>query len=215
MRNVDHTDTLGFEVSHYLEQLLNFSLCESGSRLVKDEELTVTGNCFSYFNHLLFTNGELAKSGSWVNLDTDELKELFSLLYHLVVVDKDFTSHRLSAYENVLSNSQVIHHVQFLMYHTDAEILRFSNILYRIRSTIICDGSFVRLMDTCKYLHQGGFSRTVFTNKCVYFAEFKIEMNTLKSMYTMESLMYSVHFEQKILRHKNTPFRFLHSIINV
>ena len=55
------------------------------------------------------------------------LEELLCVLNHLFVVDKD-TLFRFSADVDVLRNSQVVHHIQLLMYDADTRRLRLRNV---------------------------------------------------------------------------------------
>ena len=125
-------------------------------------------------------------------------EKLGSILFHLLIIDETLR-HGLAADVDVLRNSQMVHHVELLVNHTDAGVLGFLNIGEVYRLTVQNDIAFVALMNAAKDLHKCGLTRTVLTHQRVNFTASQLEIDALKCMNTVKALMYSVHFEQYIL----------------
>ena len=198
MRDVDHTDALCLQITHDLEELLNLKLSQSRSGLVQDQNLCVTGDRLGDLNHLLLSDGQSTEGSGGIDLDANALEKLSGILLHLLIVD-EAVGDRLAADVDVLCDGQVIHHVQFLMDHTDTGVLGFLNVGEVDRLAVQDDLAFVSLMDAGKDLHKCRLTCAVLAHQSVYLATSQLEINALECMHTVEALMYSRHFEQYIL----------------
>ena len=72
--------------------------------------------------------------------------------------------------------------------------------------TIINDISLVGAIrvDTAQYIHQGGFARAVFTDQCVDFPLFHLEIHIVQRLDARKRLCDILHFQQN-LRHSIPP----------
>ena len=68
------------------------------------------GDGFCDLTHLLTAYGQISHFFCRIDFNVQTVKELCSLLVHLIIVD-EFSIHDLTTDENVLSHSQVVHHI--------------------------------------------------------------------------------------------------------
>ena len=150
------------ELLHLLEKLFCFSFGQGCSRLVKYQHLcSLVGHSTCDFHHLAFAYSQVAYAVSGLNGDVKVFEQRFSLLVNDLVVAEE--SVRLSANKDILSNRQIVHHIQLLMNDGNACFLSFLNVPEMNRLTKQAIFTRVVRVNARHDLHERRLARAVFT----------------------------------------------------
>ena len=154
MGNIDQADSSVPELTHHLEQALNFSLGQRGGRLVHDHQLHVQRAGLGDLNHLLDADAKLIHRSSRINVQSNHLQPLLRLFTHLSLIDKP-AGRTFSSKENVLCHRQERNKRDLLMDKCNTQLLGFVDGIDLDLLAIHFDGTLILLVNAAKAVHQG------------------------------------------------------------
>ena len=150
------------------------------------------GNGLRNLAHLLPSYCQAAHRLGGINVDIQLIEQLPGLFIHLLVINQPAV-HHFPAYEDILGNCQMAHHIQLLVHYDNSCILGFSWIGKLYLFSFICNRTFILCIDSGQHLHQCGLSRSVLSHQRVYFAPADLQVHMVQSMYAGKRLIYTLH----------------------
>ena len=153
MGDIYNSQSLLAQITNDLKQLFDLSLCQSGRRLVEDDDFRLMRNRFCNLAHLLFSDCQSAHCFLRINVDMHSVEQLLCFFIHLLVINPDSLL-EFSSDEDVLGNCKMSQHVQLLLHDNNACVLSFTCIMKFYFFSFICNCSGIFLIDTCQHLHQ-------------------------------------------------------------
>ncbi len=164
MGDINDSYVFLFQSPDHMEQQVHFIFRQRRGRLIHDHQLHVQGARLRNFNHLLFSNAQIANERRGIDIKTYHIEPLLRFLVHFLFVHHT-GSHPLSSEKNIFRNRQIRNQCDFLMNKSNAKILRSGYVLNFNLLPVYSDLSLVRLVNTSKNVHQRRFARSVLAKK--------------------------------------------------
>ena len=177
MRDKNEGFALLFQPAEDTEQVVDFIVGEGCGRLIQNQKLGVCIKGTANFKKLLFTGLQLRDHGGGIHIHTEVFKQLPGPLELLFLVNQAELRFDFAAEKNIVRDGQIVDDIQLLVDECDAGRLHLLDCGAGILFSKEGDGAFIRRYDACQDVHQGAFSCSVFSEKCMDFALFNGKMN--------------------------------------
>lgn len=175
------------EIPHDTEEVLHLGRGERRRRLVKEQNLRLTGDRLCDLHQLLLRNAQIPDDVVAVEVRRHLAENFVRVGMHLFPVHQSQRGFRQTADIDVGRHIQMREQIQLLMDHADAEIKRLFRRFDPLED-LVSDGdrSPIRLIDAGQHLDQRGLSRAVFPHERVDFLGFQRKIHILQCFHSGE-----------------------------
>ena len=161
----DDANTVVAQLAAGSHQLLHFLLAEGRGGLVHDNHFRINQNCLCNFDHLLHTHTERTCGLGWINILTEGSHDFLCLLMHGFIIKQTARSLDPFIDEDIVCDTQLLFHVQLLVYTGNTGCGRFIRILECQLLSIDVNLALIRLMYTGQHLNQCGLACTILADQ--------------------------------------------------
>ncbi len=179
-----------------VQQVARILVVECRRRFVEDQELDLLGERLGDFHELLLAHADVLDRGDGIFAQPHAGQEFRGLQVGLAPVHPAALG-LFVAEVDVLGNGQVGAQCQFLVDDNDAALLAVTD-AGKIAGFVFKQDRPVKgvvRVNAGQHLHQGGFSRPVFTADSVYLAAVHVQGDVLEGLHAWEGLGDSSHLK--------------------
>ena len=206
MRDEQDALSLADKLLHDLHQFVDLLRRQHRCGLVENKDLVFTVQHLQDLHTLLHAHRNIGDTGIRVHPKAVPLREGRYLFPGLVHFQKA-PARGLHAQYDVFQHSEVVHQLEVLMHHADAQTVRVVWVLDLDLLPVFPDNALFRLVHAEQHAHQRGFARAVFPQQGVDLALFQLQRYVVVCDDTRELFGDVAHLDD-ILVHTVTPMLF-------
>ena len=157
------------------EEVFDLIICQRRGGLVHDQHFRIVRKGLGDFHHLLFGDGQAAYWHGRIDIHAQAFKQLPRAPVEGGVVEEKQRPPLLAADEYVLRHGKVVHQVQFLMDHHDAQALTVAHAAYVHFLSMQEDAALVLGVHAREDFHQRGLARAVLAHERMHLSGVELE----------------------------------------
>ena len=205
MGDVDDTNAGFLQLVNEGKQIVDLSIGQNRGGLVQNQDLgIIIRERLSDLNHLLLCNRQGSDLGLGVDSQVEAVQQLLgtAVLFSLI---QEKSLGGLTADEDIVCNSQVLHQVQLLVNNTNTSVLCvLGSIDFDLLAEIL-NGTAVLGVDTGQNLHQCGLTGAVFADQAHDFTAADLKLSIIQRVNTGEVFLNALHLQNNFA-HSNITF---------
>ena len=202
---------LSLQGAHDIHKLLDLLGRQHGSRLIKDQDLIIPIEHFQDLRALLHAHGDIFYAGIRIHIQPILFRKGHDLFAGSLLLQEPQLC-RLHAHDDIIQHGKALHQFEMLVDHADAKSVGIVWIFDGNGLPVLADAACLRLIQTEKNRHEGGFSCTVLPQQSMYLSPPELQSDVVIGDDTRELLRDVQHLDS-IIRFQDMAPSLLHSVL--